>query len=623
MTDKIQDILSKLPKSPGVYQFFNSAGDILYIGKSVRLKDRVGSYFKASTKLSTSKKMMVRQIVDIKIIIANNETESLILERSLIKKHKPHYNILLKDDKNYYYIKITSEEFPKVVKTRIKGSTGKYFGPYTSGFYVGNLLRLTKKIFGYGCYGIHFFRQGRGYNLDKYIFKNNTEVDKRDITEKEIRKFYLEKISEIETFLKGNVNKICEELTKKMLEHAEKHEFEEAAKLKKDVDSLKMTQEEQIVRDFVNGDYDVVNILEKYGKYYVGQIEIRDSVIMGYHNFEIENSLSEGPEEILKAFIEDRYIENLELKNITFILPYAIDGLLSEMKTEVPKIGGKFDVLRLCYKNIYEFAHKKYLASLSTKGFTKKTMIELLDTLSYEAKNKNITFECNDISHLSGTHTVASRSVIENGKKNPQKYRKFHVKTLEQGKIDDFGSMKEIMLRRLKELIKLKNLPDLIVIDGGKGQLSVVIKIISDFKENITEHIDGVKDTKGETLRENESIGIIDHLQIVSLAKQEEELFLPGKSESILLSKDSDMLRMIQSIRDEAHRFAITFNRDSRSANMKKSMLESIPGIGPVTRKKIMRNFGSIGGIKARDKKEVEGILGKKVTEILEDHGLL
>lgn len=623
MTDKIKDILENLPKSPWIYQFFNSSWEIIYIWKSVRLKDRVWSYFKTSTKLSNSKKMMVRQIVDIKTILTNNETESLILERSLIKKYKPHYNILLKDDKNYYYIKITAEDFPKIIKTRIKWKTGKYFWPYTNWYYVWNLLRLTKKIFWYWCYGIYFFRQWKTYNLDKYIFKNNKEIEKQNISEDEIQKFYMKKIIEITAFLKGNVNEACEELTKKMFHHAEKREFEEAAKIKKDIDSLKMTQEEQIVRDFVNGNYDVINILEKYWNTYVGRIEVRDSVIMGYFNYEIENSLWENQNKILKTYIEDRYIENLESDPVTFILPYKINNLFQDIKFEVPKIWGKFDVLRLCYKNLYEFAHKKYLASLSTKWFTKKTMLELLTTLWYEAKNKDILFECNDISHLSGTHTVASRSIIENGKKNPQKYRKFHIKTLDQWKIDDFGSMREIIERRLKELIKLGNLPDLIVIDGWKWQLSAVMKIITEFKENILENTKLIQASNERIITENSSLEIIDNIQIVSLAKQEEELFLPGISESILLSKDSDMLRLVQTLRDEAHRFAITFNRDARSASMKKSMLESIPGIWPVTRKKIMRNFGSIWWIKARDKKEVEEILWKKVTEILEDHGLV
>ncbi len=622
MQENIENILKDLPKSPGIYQFFNEKWEIIYIWKSVRLKDRVTSYFRSHTKLTVQKNIMVRQIVDIKVILTNNETESLILERSLIKEHKPQYNILLKDDKNYYYIKITDEQFPKVIKTRFKTKSWKYFGPYTHGFYVSNLLRIIKKVYWYGCYGIHFFRIWNGYNLDKYIFKDNKNIEKTDITLVEIEAYYKSKISEIEEFLKWNVNHIAEELTRKMLSYAKELKFEEAAKLKTDIDSLRITQEEQIVRDFVNGNYDVINILEKYWNTYVWCIEIRNSVIKWYFNYEIENSLEEDKEEVLKTFIEKRFIDHLdEHDTATYIIPFQIHNLTGGIKTEVPKIWWKFDVLRLCYKNIYNFAHKKYLASLSAKNFTKSTMMSLLEILWYSAVNgKDIMFECNDISHLSGTHTVASRSIIENWRPNPKKYRKFHIKQLEQGKIDDFGSMKEILERRLLELLKMWNLPDLIIIDGWKGQLGSVIRIRQNFLDNLDTIYDSL-DIHAYTLEQSRDI--IQNLQIVSLAKQEEELFLPWKSKSILLSKDSQELRLVQAIRDEAHRFAITFNRDSRSASMKKNILESIPWIWPVTRKKIIRIFGSVGWLKAIKKEIILEKLWNKVTTILDDHGLL
>jgi len=622
MSEYIENILRDLPKTPGIYQFFNTSWEIIYIGKSVRLKDRVNSYFRSHTKLTVQKKIMVRQIVDIKIIITNNETESLILERSLIKEHKPQYNILLKDDKNYYYIKITDEQFPKVIKTRFKTKSWKYFGPYTHGFYVSNLLRIIKKVYWYWCYGIHFFRVWRQYNLDQYIFKNNTHREKPDITLAEIETYYKEKISEIEDFLKGNVNHIAEWLTRKMLAYAAELKFEEAAKLKIDIDSLRITQEEQIVRDFVNGNYDVINILEKYGNTYVWCIEIRNSVIMWYFNYEIENSLEEDSHEVLKTFVENRYIDHLEeADTATYIIPFAVEWLTQWIKTEVPKIWGKFDVLRLCYKNLYNYAHKKYLGSLSAKNFTKSTMSDLLDILWYTQVNKkDIVFECNDISHLSGTHTVASRSVIENWRTNPKKYRKFHIKNLSQWKIDDFGSMKEIFERRLLEMIKLWNIPDLIIIDGGKWQLGSVVRIQNEFIDNLEQKY---KSLEIKELSFEASEKAIRELQIVSLAKQEEELFLPGISKSIVLSKDSPQLRLVQSIRDEAHRFAITFNRDARSANMKKNILESLPWIWPVTRKKIIRNFWSVGWLKAMSRSDIESKLWLKVTQILDDHWLL
>lgn len=223
-----------------------------------------------------------------------------------------------------------------------------------------------------------------------------------------------------------------------MKSEAKKMEFEQAAKTRDDMASLKILQENQVVRDFVNGDFDVVNIIEKYAKNYVGCIEIRDSKIIGFFNYEIETHLEETQEEILTNFVEQKYAESFEKRKPIFILPSPLENLTQEIKTEIPKIGGKMDMLKLCYKNIYEYAHKKHLASLSTKGFTKKTMQELLEKLGYTEINTQLIFECNDISHLSGNHTVASRSIIENGKKNPSKYKKFNIKTLGEQKIDDF-----------------------------------------------------------------------------------------------------------------------------------------------------------------------------------------
>lgn len=609
MQANIEKILKELPKTPGIYQFFDASWEIIYIGKSVSLKSRVSSYFNGKNKLNFAKRMMVEQIVDIKIILTNNETESLLLESTLIKDKKPKYNVLLRNDKNYVYIKITAEKFPKVIKTRQKTNSGIYFWPYLNGYYVFNILRIAKKVFWYGCYGIHFFRDSKQYNLDKYIFQNHIDISRKGeaLTEQEIRGIYLGKIEEIKTFLRGDISQTLHFLEIKMQEEAKKQEFEQAAKTRDDIQSLKILGENQIVRDFVSGDFEIINILKKYEKSYIGCIEIRDSRIVGFFQYEVESYLEESDEEIMTNFVESRYAENFEIKKPIFILPFSLPELSREIRSEIPKIGGKLDMLKLCYKNIYEYAHKKHIDSLSTKGFSKKTMLNILELLWYESKNTDIVFECNDISHLSGNHTVASRSIIENGKRNPAKYRKFTVKSLQEQKIDDFGSMREIIQRRLAELLKLKNLPDLIVIDGGKGQLGAVMEILENTIKQANE----------------EERKLLSGLQLVSLAKREEELFLPRASEAILLEKDSDELRLIQSLRDEAHRFAITFNRDKRKTAQKKNILESLPGIWPVTRKKLLKHFGSVENLKNHKKEEIETLLGKKVYEILDDHGLL
>jgi len=553
---------------------------------------------------------MVKKIRDIKTIITNNGTESLILETTLIKKHKPRYNILMKDDKNHIYIKITSETYPKVIKTRVSPRwwiskyNKNYFGPYISSNYVANVLRVLKKYFGYGIANHHFFHTKQSYNLDKYLFDWNLE----NTSEAQIQKLYHEKIDQIRKFLWWDISGILDDLRNKMQISAKNLEFEKAAEIKKYIESIESLEATQIVRDGIKWDFDIINHIEKYDKNFIGLIEIRESKITWYYNYEIQNHLWESKEELIKNFVENRFSEQLDNEEkILFILPFEIE-VEKELKiqTEVPKIWSKTDLLKLCYKNIYEYAHKKHIDSLSTKAFTKKTMKELLSLLWLQEINTSIIFECNDISHLSGSHTVASRSVIENGKKTTGKYKKFRIKNLEDWKVDDFNSMREIMERRLKEIEKMKTIPDLIVIDGWKWQLSSVVEIMQSYIP---------QDEKNKEL--------IDKLQLIWIAKREEEIFLPWKSKSIILEKWSEHLRLIQAIRDEAHRFAITFNRDSRSKSMKKNILEALPGIWPKTRKKILKEFWSLEWLQKADDTSRKNILSKSILEILENHWLI
>lgn len=611
--------LKNIPKSPGVYKYFNNKWEIIYVWKSVNLFSRVNSYFNGKSKLNFAKAKMVDQISKIETIIVENETESLILETNLIKQYKPKYNILMKDDKNYMYIKITNDEFPKIMKTRqspsnfsvIRGKkNGTYFGPYISTHYVINILKIIKKYFWYGCYWHHFFKDGSWYNLDKYLFKNNISDTKKIVSQSEIQKIYLQQIEDIKHFLRGNYKEVIESLKIKMQDFAKNLQFEEAQKIKVQIESLQSLDISQNIRDKITGNHDVVHYLEKYDHIYIWVIEIREWKILWYQTYEIKNSLQEEKQQIVKEFIEQKYVQYLQDKEkINFILPFEIPELIEAIDYELPQVWPKKEILQMAYKNVYEHAHKKYINSLSTKWFAKSTMQNLLDILSYQEINKNIIFECNDISHFSGTHTVASRSVIENGKPNNKKYKKFNIKTLEEAKIDDFWSMKEVMTRRIKEIIKTQEVPDLIIIDWWKGQLSSVVKIVQSEINN--------------QLNSQEIRDLLQTLQLVWIAKREEELFLPGESEPIVLNKDSLELRLVQKIRDEAHRFAITFNRDKRIKAMKKNILESLPGFWPVSRKKILKEFWSVENIKNHDKKILQKHLNKNQIQTLEDHWFL
>ena len=549
---------------------------------------------------------MVERVISISYIVTNTETEALMLEATLIKRHQPKYNILLKDWKDHSYIKITSEAIPRVIKTRTKTKNWTYFWPYLSWQYVNNLLKIAKKIFGYRSCKLIFLYDDEALKIknknikipcmDYYIWRCSWPC----LLEKKYIDEYSQAIIDIKAFLKWDYKNVKNDLEKRMKKAAENLDFETAQTLKLDIESLNSLQSNQIARDWVKWNYDILNYIEKYWKSYLWKIEILDGKISWFYAYQIENKLEESMIDVFEQYLYRNYFSEDPTKKSKIILNSDIKLDLEKfnfVSIEYSKMWTKLDLIKLCYKNLYEYAYKKHLDSLSTKSFTKQNMLSLLKILWYTSSWKDIIFECNDISHISGNHTVASRSVIENGKLNKSKYRKLKIKSLEEQKIDDFWSMREVVERRILEISKHQNAPDLLIIDGWKWQLSAVMDIIKK---------KGIKD-----------------LQLIWIAKKEEELFLPWKKDSILLAKDSAELRMIQKLRDEAHRFAITFNRDSRIKAMKKNVLEAIPGIGPKTRKKLIQKYGNIENLKSIPRKELSEVIGKNVIEALEDHGII
>lgn len=609
--NEVEAILKSIPKSPWIYQFFNKDWKIIYIWKSINLKTRVNSYFNWKSKLNFAKKKMVSEVQNIETIIVNNEKESLIFESTLIKKHKPKYNILMKDDKNYLYIKISDELIPKIFKTRIKTNSWIYFWPYISSSHVNNILKIIKKIFWFRSCNIVFENKTDNTKLKNIKIKSSNWIKipcidyytKRCswpclLWEKEINEYTIA-IEEIKNFLNWDFKKIILYLQSKMLAKASELKFEEANTIKHDIESIKSLEEQQIVRDYVKWDFDVINYIEKYEKIYIWYAIIRDSKLIDFKNYEIEIHLEETIWEVLEYFIE----REVELNsNSTLLSATNID---LKIKYEVPRIWPKLDLLKFVYKNIYEYAYKKHLNNISTKWFSKQTMKNLLSILWYKELNSDLIFECNDISHLSWSHTVASRSIIENWKPNKNKYRKFNIKELEELKIDDFSSMREVMKRRLKELIEKWNIPDLIIIDGWKWQLNSVLQIIENEKQQNNYNL------------------ILDKLQLVSIAKKQEELFLPWKNKPIILDKDSQELRLVQKIRDESHRFAITFNKEKRLKSEKRNILESIPWIWPKTRSKLIKTYWNINNLKWIDREILKKTISISQIESLENHWII
>lgn len=618
--ERLEQTLKNLPNCAGVYLMKNDKWKIIYIWKSVKLKSRVSSYFNWKAKLNFAKQNMVAQIKDIEFIETKNEVEALVLETNLIKTNRPKYNVLMKDDKNLTYIKVTNEIIPEVIKTRIKNWNWEYFWPYSSTINVASLLYNIKKIFFIRSCHIKFWESDKWLEiLNKSWIQNVPCLDYYInvcswpcLLKSDSKQQYLDNIEKLKDFLRWNTTKILEDLEAQMKEKVKSLEFEEATKIRDAIKNIKELKEKQIVRDVINWDNDVIVLLEKYWKIFVSLTQIRQSMISWIINTRIDNELWEDVSTIFLDYLQNRYIANEEVtSNITIITQENIKDKAiltyfkeNGIKIENPSIGNKVDIINFTKNNLLNFAYKEELWQIQKRTFTKKTQENILNILWYKSLwKKDIIFECYDISHLSGTNTVASRSVIINWKSDSSKYKKYKLKTISEWEIDDFKSLNEILSRRTEEVLKFDNWPDLLIIDWWKGQLSSAIEWI----RNI--------------LAENNSNLIMPN--ICSLAKREEEIFLPWNSEPILLSKETPELMLIQKIRDEAHRFAISFNRTKREKALKKNILEELPGFWTKTRQKLLKFAWSIDNIKNLSQQELSSLLKKNQIETLKNHGII
>lgn len=613
----ISEILVTLPFSPGVYCMKNKKEVIIYVGKSVNLHSRVSSYWSDEKRLNFAKQSMIKQVQDIEIIETRNELEALVLETNLIKENKPKYNILMKDGKNLAYIHITPGMIPEVIKTRNKKDGWIYFGPYTAGANVTEILKILRRTFGIRSCHVEFIERDGKLSIGNKAGRSIPCLDYSIglcpapcLLEDQKIKIYGDNIASLKQFLSGKSLSVIEDLRTKMQEKARKLEFEEAQKIKLRLEQIEKLGTKQIARDSIPGDYDAIISIEKYSKNFIGLTEIRSGHIVWVSQIEVENHLEETPEEVLSVFLAKRYLtEDISIGVKILLKKEPEDPILLQTlgengrEIEYPQIGPKMDILRFAEYNLLSFAEREKIRSLSVKTPTRLIQTHILERLGYEAKKKGeIVFECYDISHTHGQFTVASRAVIVNGKSETSRYRKYKIKTLSPGMIDDFASIREVLYRRTLEGIEQNNFPDMIIIDGGKWQLSSALSAMNraiDWKESI----------------------ILPHL--CSIAKREEEIFVPYQKDPILFEKGSMELMLLQKIRDESHRFAIGFNRSARSKAMKKNILEELPGFGPVARKNILKLAGSIDGLREVPREEIEKILTKKQMETLEEHGLI
>ena len=584
----------ELPRSPGIYKFINQRKEIIYVGKSKDLSKRVKSYFQKNI-ANRKIKNLVNEVSDIKFIISDSEPDALLLENSLIKKNKPKYNILLRDDKTYPWICIKNERFPRVFLTRKVIKDGSdYFGPYTNVKVINKLLNVIKALYPIRSDNYNFTqKQINDKKNDIYLkchkkngmtlilgFKNYPIEEENFITEED----YLRNINYTKDILNGKFDDIRKRLNKEMIDNSKKLKFEESQSIKEKIQLLENYRSKSIIVNDKKNNLDVIGIVDDEDFYFINYMKIMNGTVISSDSFKFRKKIKDISELRQIVFnIRSKYNSH---KN-EIVSNIKMDEILGEnVVTYVPRRGEKKKLIDMSIKNILFFKKNLYNEKKERKSKRLAVLIELKNKLNL----KNIPFhiECYDISNIQGSNTVASLVTFQDGYPNKKEYRRYKIKDID--KPDDFESMKQVISRRYKRVID-ENLsfPDLIIIDGGKGQLSSAC----------------------EALKE---LNIYNKTNIIGLAKKLEEVYFPNDSMPILLNKKSYYLKLLQQIRNEAHRFAINYHKDLRSKNFLKSGIESIKGIGEKTRLKLINKFGSIAGIKKANKKDLEDTIGQKKT---------
>ena len=570
MQSKIQEQLKLLPTNPGVYLMKNEQAKIIYVGKAINLKNRVKSYFQSSKNHSPKVKSMVEKISDFEYIITANEIEALILECNLIKKYRPKYNISLRDDKTYPYIKVTlNEDYPTVSITRkILKDGAKYFGPYTSAGAVHEVLNLLKKLFQIrSCRQMNTKRPCLEFHIKRCLAPCTGTVAKSE---------YREMIKSLCLFLEGRNEVVLKELTNRMQIAAENFQFELAAKLRDQVLAIeKISAKQNII--IGSSDQDIIGLARKADEACIQIFFIRSGKMIGRDHFLLNGTEDETDSALLNAFLEQYYnkatfipkeiLLPAEIENEEILSAWLSQKKNAKVSFGLPQRGVKKEMVLMANDNAVVVLEEQMIKNSAGLEQTVGAMKDLGRYLRMEKELKRI--ECFDISHIQGSETVASMVVFSNGAPDKQEYRRYKLKSVE-GKPDDFKSMQEVVGRRYRQSDGI--MPDLIIIDGGKGQLNSALEIIR----------------------------ALGHYQIpvVGLAKQFEYVFLEGQSEPVILPPNSKALYLIQRIRDEAHRFAITYHRKLRHKRNLVSVLDHIEGVGPTRRKALWDAFGSIAEIK-------------------------
>lgn len=589
----LKDFVSTLPEQPGIYQYFNADGEIIYIGKAKSLKKRVSSYF---NKLHDNRKtsILVRNIREIKYIVVETESDALILENNLIKKYQPRYNILLKDDKTFPWICIKNERFPRLFYTRrVERDGSDYFGPFTSMIMVRALIEMMREMYKLRTCALALTEE----NVSRGKFKvclqyhiGNCLGPCEDLQDEET---YLRNIEEIKHILRGNIGTVISSQKEYMKKLAAEMKFEDAHKVKERIDALQNYQAKSTVVNPSIRNVDVYSFIREEQLVYVNFLKVVNGGVIQSFTLEIKERVEESDEDLFLSGIteiRDRIYSNAD----EMIVPFKPSFDISGVKYTIPQRGDKKKLLELSERNVKYYLLEKKKARALEKRETPAERILKTAQKDLRLKELPIHIECFDNSNLQGTNAVASCVVFKNAVPAKRDYRHFNIKTVEGP--NDFASMEEIVYRRYKRLLDEEQpLPNLVIVDGGKGQL-------------------------GAALNALEQLGLRGKLPIIGIAKRLEEIYYPGDSVPLYIDKTSETLKLIQRLRDEAHRFGITHHRNKRSKSMIVSELDSIRGIGNKAKEDLLRHFKSVETIKNASIEEVEALIGKRKAALIQNH---
>jgi excinuclease ABC subunit C len=589
-TTQLEAILQTLPQKPGVYQYFDDSGTIIYVGKAKNLKKRVLQYFQKDHE-NAKVRVLVRKITDIQFIVVDTEIDALLLENNLIKKYQPRYNILLKDDKTYPWICIKNEPFPRIISTRNRIKDGsKYFGPYPSHRTLHALMEMIQQLFPLRTCNLNLTQEKIDLAKYKVCLEYHIKRCSGPCVNLQTEESYLQNIQQIENIIKGNVSSVIKQMYGAMMNFAHHQEFEKAQLLKIKMESLQNYQSKSLV---VNPNIENVEVYgvvveEDYG--YINHLRIVNGAIVGVHTIEIKKRLDESPSELLTLAIADSVSKNDNSAD-ELIVAFKPDFCFPNIKYTIPIRGDKKKLLEMSERNIkfYILDKKKQAALVDPERHSNRIMQKMKQDIGLKVEPRHI--ECFDNSNIQGTNAVAAMVCFRDGKPFKNDYRHYNIKTVVGP--DDYASMREVVFRRYSYLTENElPLPNLIVIDGGKGQLGAAL-------ESLT------------------LLNIADKIEIIGIAKRLEEIYKPHDPIPLYIDKKSESLHVIQHIRDEAHRFGITHHRNKRDKSTLKTELTEIEGIGPVLAEKLLTHFRSVAMIKKATLETIEEVIPKAKASLV------